>query len=199
MTWVILVMCCVAVGAAGPDARGLGRAQAAPPAPYVLMWPNPRTPQAATRVGLLYTPEMIETLTARLSSEAVPQRMADAVRQELAIVVMWDFPRAADEDPRIRPYRVAIVERGGSVVGDHIEPLWSLQTADELRQIDPTTRFREVGAMAAFPRTAFVPGRQIVLYSQTVDVGGGARYAERFGVIEWDGVHKVMSPPVGVR
>ena len=61
------------------------------------------------------------------------------------------------------------------------------QTADDLRQLDPTTPFDEVGVVAAF-RSAFVLGRFVNIYVNLPAEPGQQRGVQRFGLIEWSGV-----------
>lgn len=157
--------------------------------PFVLYWPT-KHGEAGQRVGLLYTPEMLANLTASQAPETPPPTLIiDAVRRQTPIVVMWTIPPMADSPPWPRPFSVAIVEEGDSVGAKlRIEPLWTQQNADELRRLDTHTSFHDVGVMAAFPRSAFVPGRIVVIYlrlptSQPREYRG----VQRFGLIEWNG------------
>ena len=143
-----------------------------------------RTP---TRVGLLYTPEHLADL-ARRSPKSVSARMAAAIRQQTPIVVLWSIPPNASVGLWPRP---VIVENGDAWAAPRIEPLWADQTADDLRQLDPTTPFEDVGVMAAFPRSAF--GRFITIYVDLPAEGGHKhRRVQRFGRIEWSGVQALQ-------
>lgn len=68
-----------------------------------------------------------------------------------------------------------------------VEPLWTDQGAQDLRQLDRATPFEDVGVMAAFPRSAFVPGRYVNIYRQLRSDSVATECIQRFGVIEWSG------------
>lgn len=147
-----------------------------------------------TSVGLLYTPELLATLVARRTPESVPARLAEAVRQQTPVVVMWKIPATADFGPIPTPYKMAIVEHdSGSPATDpnRIEPAWIQQDASELVQLDSRLRPEDVGAVAAFPRAAFLPGRRISLYSDYPIENRGLRVHSRSGRVEWDGRSRV--------
>jgi hypothetical protein len=117
----------------------------------------------------------------------VPARISEAVQQQTPIVVMWTIPPIADFEPWSRPFSSAIVEEGDSFGGkQRILPLWTQQSADELRQVDTRTAFQDVGVMA-FPRSAFVPGRLVTIYLRLPSEQGQLRGVQRFGLIEWIG------------
>jgi hypothetical protein len=184
--------CIVAALMSAPmvETKGLQGAKSSTPAdaPYVLYWPE-KAGDPRQRVGLLYTPELLAALIARQSPETVPTLISDAVQQQTPIVVMWTIPPMADSPPWPRPFSAAIVEEGDSVGGKlRILPLWTQQNAEELRRLDTQTSFQDVGVMAAFPRSAFVPGRIVIIYlrlptSQPREYKG----VQRFGLIEWNG------------
>jgi hypothetical protein len=95
----------------------------------------------------------------------------------------------ADSPQWSRPFSVLIAEEGDSVGGKlKVEPVWTLQNADDLRRLDNQTPFRDVGVMAAFPRSAFVPGRLVVIYLR-LPTSHPREYkgVQRFGLIEWNG------------
>jgi hypothetical protein len=156
--------------------------------PIVLYWPA-KHGDAGQRVGLLYTPELLANLIANQPPETASTLVNDAVKQQTPIVVLWSIPPLAGSPPWQRPFSAAIVEDGDSVGGkQRVLPLWTLQNADELRRLDTQTSFQDVGVMAAFPRSAFVPGRVAVIYlrlptSQPREYKG----VQRFGLIEWNG------------
>jgi hypothetical protein len=185
--------CIVAALMSAPmvEAKGLqgAKSSTAAYAPYVLYWPQkPGDPRPRQSVGLLYTPELLAALIARHWSESVPTRVSEAVQQQTAIVVMWTIPPNADSEPWERPFSASIVEDGDAFGGRlRIEPLWTLQNADELRELDTRTPFREVGVMAAFPRSAFVAGRLVTIYLRLPSEPGQLRGVQRFGLIEWNG------------
>jgi hypothetical protein len=169
---------------------GLGAATPAqtPDGPHVIRWHNPNGP--SRDVGRLYTPETLSRLTAQRPPDAIPPRIAEAIRQQMAVIVMWTFPPlAGDSTAPSRPYRIVIADHaGGATSPDRIEPAWIQQDADALREIDDRTTFQEIGASAAFPSSAFVPGRQVIFHSQPIVLeNGAARTTQVFGTIEWDG------------
>jgi hypothetical protein len=155
------------------------------PGPRVIWWYNASAGRK-TPVGLLYTNETLRSLAAAQPGGSVSPRIADAVRQQLAIVIMWDFPAVVGQEPWRRPYGMTIVERGSGPYGVRFNPIWVLQTADDLRAIDKETEFQDVGAMAAFAPSAFLTGRQILLYSAISSSPGP--HGERWGTIESDDV-----------
>jgi hypothetical protein len=159
------------------------------PGPYVVYWPgaSPAERKNPTEIGLLYTPELLGTLV-RKARGAVPSRVNDAIRQQTPIVVLWAIPPIAGTPPFERPFSAVIVERGDYSAVPRVEPLWVEQHAEDLRQLDPERSFREVGVMAAFPRSAFVPGRSVIIYRvlPPTEPGGGSG-VQRFGRIEWNG------------
>jgi hypothetical protein len=162
-------------------------ASAGPLEPLVLYWPT-KHGDARQNVGLLYTPELLANLIATQALETAPALIRNAVRQQTPIVVMWTIPPMADSPPWPRPFSAAVVEDGDSVGGKlRIEPLWTQQHADELRQLDTHTSFQDVGVMAAFPRSAFIPGRVVVIYLRLPSEPGRYRGVQRFGLIDWNG------------
>jgi hypothetical protein len=68
-----------------------------------------------------------------------------------------------------------------------MRPGSSDQVAGDLRQLDRTTSFEDVGVMAALPRSAFVPGRYVNIYRQLRSDSVATECIQRFGVIEWSG------------
>jgi hypothetical protein len=164
-------------------------------APYVL-----RMEPRGMSFGLLYTPEMLAAVVADKSPDAVPARIADAIRNGDAIVVMWTWspnPPPAGLSPR--PYKIAVVKDNPAMdvtgpaydpwnVPDRIEPKWIVQDAADLAQLDPRLERRDVAAMAAFPRAVFVPGRRLYLWlgpEQRPDLHFVAQ--TRWAMIEWNG------------
>jgi hypothetical protein len=166
------------------------------PEPYVLLWPDthqsPRPVERRTEVGLVYAPDVLATLVARRSQDAVAPRILEAIRERTPIVVMWEFPTAPAEPQAQRPYRVRIAERAQEEASA-LAPLWIQQDAAGLQELDSrlsTEIVRPgsgvgVGAMAAFPREAFVPGRLVHLESQRTrsEHGLWSRH-RRYGAIE---------------
>lgn len=49
--------------------------------------------------------------------------------------------------------------------------------------------------MAAFPRSAFVPGRFVNIYVTLPSEGGQMRGVQRFGLIEWSGLQPHHAVP----
>jgi hypothetical protein len=143
-------------------------------------------------IGFLYTPEVLAHLAAGRSQETVSNRIWDAVRNRTPIVVMWSLPSSSEFGSFPRPYRLAIVDQGGDIRGKHVDPLWSDQQAEDLRQLDPGTRFEEVGAIAAFPLEAFRRSRLVqIVSSPQENQGSGVRRAQAWAMIEWDGSNKL--------
>ena len=186
MTRVCIVAALVGVLLA--EAKALQHGTPPASAPQVIYWP--RVPdKPPTRVGLLYTPELLADL-ARRSPEAVSARIAEAISQQTPIVVLWTIPPNANSGPWPRPFSAVIVENGGMSCGTlpRVEPVWADQRADDLRQLDPTTPFDDVGVMAAFPRSAFVPGRFVNIYVSLRTEVAARECVQRFGLIEWSGI-----------
>ena len=154
--------------------------------PYVIYWPRvPERPP--TPVGLLYTPELLAEM-ARRSPDSVSARIRDAIRQQMPVVVMWTIPPLADTEPWPRPFSIVIVERGSEYSGvPRVEPVWTQQHAEDLRQLDRRTEFQDVGVMAAFPRSAFVPGRLVIIYLRLQPEAGLPSGVQRFGFLDWNG------------
>lgn len=183
-------VCIVAalVGVLLVEAKALQQGTPPSSAPQVIYWP--RVPdKPPTPVGLLYTPEHLADL-ARQSPEAVSARIAEAISRQTPIVVLWTIPPNANSGPWPRPFSAVIVENGGMSCGTlpRVEPVWADQHADDLRQLDPMTTFDEVGVMAAFPRSAFVPGRFVNIYVSLRTEVGAWRCVQRFGLIDWSGI-----------
>jgi hypothetical protein len=116
--------------------------------------------------------------------------MSEAIRQQTPIVVLWTIPPNANSGPWPRPFSAVIVENGGMSCGTlpRVEPVWADQRADDLRQLDPMTPFDDVGVMAAFPRSAFVPGRFVNIYVSLRSEVAAWECVQRFGLIQWSGV-----------
>jgi hypothetical protein len=101
---------------------------------------------------------------------------------------MWSLPTSPEFGTFPRPYRVAIVDRGGDILGKHIDPIWTGQEAEDLRQLDPGTHFEEVGVIAVFPVGAFRRGRLVQISSTSQgNQGERDRRAQAWATIEWDG------------
>jgi hypothetical protein len=139
-------------------------------APQKLWWPNAER-QSGTPKGLLYTPDLLTALVAGRPAEAVPPLIIEAIRDQSPIVVMWTFLDESSAKNLNRPFHASISEP--RAVGA-VAPLWEKQDAAELRAIDPSTRFGEVGVMAPFPRNTLQPGRLVFMYAQWPDDGTGA-------------------------
>jgi hypothetical protein len=104
---------------------------------------NPTDPQSIraddshrTVIGLVYSPELLASLGARQASESMNQRIAEAVRQETPIVIMWAVPIPPEVGPDPPPYKIAIMERGGPEDPNRIEPVWLQQDATALGQLE---------------------------------------------------------------
>ncbi len=165
------------------------------PAPYVLKM-EPR----GMSFGLLYTPEMLAALVADKSADAVPARIADAIRNGDAIVVMWTWsPNPPTPGLSPRPYKIAVVNHNPAIdvrdpgyapwnIPERIEPKWIVQDAADLTQIDPRVARRNVAAVAAFPRAVFVPGRRLYLWLGPEQLPDKSFHAQtRWATIEWNG------------
>jgi hypothetical protein len=152
------------------------------PAPYVVKAGN-------VPVGLIYSVETLAALAARQPA-GVSSRIAAAIRDQTPIVVMWTIPPSPDFGLPPRPYQIAIVERNRNEQAygnaSWSKPLWILQDAKELAQLDSRTQFDEVGAMAAFPPEAFAPGRKLVIYSDQRSDDGKGQHVSRVGLFDWD-------------
>ncbi len=157
--------------------------------PQVLYWEQHGQPNTGTAVGLLYTPEVLSALVARISPGTVPRAIADAIRQGTPVVAMWEFSVGPDLPQPQPPYQVAIVdERGGEEVA--AQPLWTQQRAGDLAPLDTrlTSTKDRMAAIAAFPASAFVPGRRVRLQSARMRTEvGRVTMHQRWGVIRWDG------------
>jgi hypothetical protein len=172
--------------------QSVPRANAA--SPQVIYWP--RSPNRSLNpVGLLYTPEVLANKASNASTP-VSTVIREAILQQTPIVVMWTIPPNPDFAPYPRPFKTVIGEDGsGSWNPRRVEPLWVRQEATDLRQLDPETLFEEVGVMAAFPRSAFVAGRLITIYTDLPSEPGRHRGVQVFGRIEWNGEQPVTSTP----
>jgi hypothetical protein len=163
--------------------------------PQAIFWPQrPDNPRPPTPVGLLYTPEVLAALAAN-SPGAVSARIEQAIREQTPIVVLWTVPPHANSEPWPRPFATVIVDGGGDSFGFpstgqgvRIEPLWVEQRANDLRQLDRLTEFVEVGVMAGYPRSAFVPGRLVTVYRRLPRELGRGTGVQRFGRIQWSGL-----------
>ena len=143
--------------------------------------------QHGTILGLVYTPDVLQALIARQPSLALPSRLRDAVRQQTPVVVMWDIPVAAELGPLARPLRMAVVSGNEDVFGglSRVDPIWTEHDATGLMRLDPDRQFGHVGAVAAFPNTAFGPDRHVVIYSEVQTRDGAWRGVTRAGTVEW--------------
>ena len=165
------------------------------PRPQVIFWPQSSDrPTPPTPVGLLYTPELLAVLAAE-SPASVSPRIDHAIRQQTPIVVMWTIPPTANSEPFPRPFSTVIIDARGDSFGFpspgqgvRIEPLWVEQHADDLRRLDARTEFVEVGVMAGYPRSVFVPGRLVTIYRRLPRELGRGTGTQRFGLIQWNGV-----------
>ena len=157
--------------------------------PIVIYAPgeSPADRKTPTQVGLLYTPELLTAL-AQQSPESVSARVRDAIHEQTPIVVLWTIPPIAGAPPLPRPFSAVIVERGGYSAVPRTEPLWIEQHAEDMRRLDPQRSFQDVGVMAAFPRSAFVPGHSVIIYRALPSTEPGrSTGVQRFGLIQWSG------------
>jgi hypothetical protein len=169
--------------------------QSAAAHPQTIFWPQaPNNPSPPTPIGLLYTPELLAALATR-SPASVTARIEQAIREQTPIVVLWTIPPPANSEPWPRPFATVIVEPHGDSFGFpspgsgvRVEPLWVEQHADDVRQLDRRTEFGEVGVMAAYPRSAFVPGRLITIYRHMPRELGRGTGVQRYGLIQWSGI-----------
>lgn len=155
-------------------------------APSRIYWPDADPLRTPRQVGLLYTPEVL-TVLAKRPGARVSDRISQAIRQGAAIVVMWAIPENTDVGPISGPFSSVIVEQASSWSVPRVEPVWVQQTAEELRQLDSETAFPNVGVVAAFPRSAFVPGRLVTIYKELPSDTDQRRGIQVFGRIEWNG------------
>jgi hypothetical protein len=150
--------------------------------------------------GLLYTPEVLAALVANKPPDTIPRRVAEAIRNGDAIVVMWALPLPPPVGTSLspRPYKIAAVNFNPAIsigtaetpwnIPERIEPKWIEQDAGDLAQIDMRNEFRDVGAMAAFPREVFMPGRRLYLWQGPETQADTSRVGQsRWAVIEWNG------------
>jgi hypothetical protein len=159
--------------------------------PQVLHWERNGRPVTGRAVGLLYTPDVLTALASRMPAGAVPTEIAKAIQQRTPIVVMWEIPTGRDYQHQ-RPYHIAIVEQDRPEAGAEgsIQPLWVQQEAGDLARVDGRLNSADmrVGAIAAFPAWAFVPGRLVVIHSTPEVRENGRRYSSQaWGVIRWHG------------
>jgi hypothetical protein len=151
-----------------------GRHSPVPTEPYVLR-------VGKTAVGLVYTPELLQVLVRPAGGRNVDIRVIDAIRNQTPIVVMWSVPVPSEVGPEPPPYTVVIIAGSDDArnVGGRITPLWVEHDASSLAALDNRVTTHQVGAVAAFPRSAFVKGRIIDMYS---DYPPNAETGEHRGV-----------------
>src|SRR5262245_27879299 len=58
--------------------------------PQVLYWEQHGQPKTGTAVGVLYTPDVLSVLASRMSADAVPPAIVDALQQRTPVVAMWE-------------------------------------------------------------------------------------------------------------
>jgi hypothetical protein len=182
----VVIATALATLAAAPSGAAQG-----PPEPQVLYWERNGQPGTGTAVGLLYTSEVLTALASRMPAASVPPAIARAIHERAAIVAMWEFPPSRDYQRQL-PYHMAIVEQHSPLAASEgsIQPLWIQQEAGDLARVDVrlTSPGMRVGAIAAFPASAFVPGRLVLVHSTPeVQEDGMRRLSQRWGVIRWDG------------
>jgi hypothetical protein len=147
--------------------------------PEVLYWrDSDAKPYRAT--GLLYRPELLSALIAGRPPETVPERIRQAVNEQTPIVVMWAIPDGPAAREAVALPRLFIRD---TTSGNRVEPVWETQDAADLRLIDPHTPFQPVGAIAAFPRSAFQSGRIVTIHAPLPDnpATGAHRAVQVFG------------------
>jgi hypothetical protein len=119
-----------------------------------------------TPIGLVYTPELLRALINDRQPGSLDPRIVEAVRQQTPLVVMWAAPAPMPpEIPTPPPPSIGITDRGNPASPVRFEPLWVQHDANNLALLDERVRASEVGALAAFVRAAFAPGREVCLYS----------------------------------
>ena len=119
-----------------------------------------------TPIGLVYTPELLGALINDRQPRSLDPRIAEAVRLQTPLVVMWAAPAPMPpEIPTPPPPSIVITDRGNSASPVRFEPLWLQHDANQLALLDERVRPNQVGALAAFVRAAFAPGREVCLYS----------------------------------
>jgi hypothetical protein len=156
------------------------------PQPQVLYWERDTRPDTGTPVGMLYTPDVLSALASRMPAADVPRAIAGAIEQRTPLVVMWELP-ATDPQP-LPPYGIAILDESGEE--GLIEPLWIQQHAGDIARLDPRVRSGNpvIAAVAAFPASAFVPGRRVLIRSLRQSTPSGSdTWTRRWGAIRWDG------------
>jgi hypothetical protein len=150
--------------------------------PYVLRAPD----NNRTAVGLVYTPSVLQALTAAKHTNDVAPRIADALRRQAAIVVMWRIPGMTGTTEERNGYKMAIVGRnaGGPASNPNaIQPMWTVQDAKLLSSLDGRPELGGVGAMAAFPVSALSSGSRVYIYTE-VPTDRAVRVDSRYGVID---------------
>jgi hypothetical protein len=153
-----------------------------PPAPYAIRASDPQR----TAVGLVYTPEVLAALIGDRAPASVDPRIAEAVRQQTPIVVMWGAPTPMP--PEIptppRPATILISDFTNPSSPVRFEPLWLDHDAKLLSVFDERVRASEVRAVGAFVRAAFAPGRDICLYYEHRPEKNRDRSQSRCGKME---------------
>ena len=145
--------------------------------PEVLFWRNSDgKPNRAT--GLIYRPELLAALIAGQPREDIPVRILQAIEQQTPIVVMWTIPPGPEE--LVGPPHMIVSD---TTSGSNVPPIWEAQDARDLRAVDPRTPFQQVGIVAAFPPSAFQPGRVVIIFAPLPDnpATGGHRRKQVFG------------------
>jgi hypothetical protein len=115
--------------------------------------------------GFYYSPQVLAALAAREDAVVSP-RLRTAIKQETPVVVMWNLAMGMMSEAT-RPYKLAVLESAGLYGSDPtgVQPLWIDQQAADLAQLDDRLTHKDIGAVAAFAREAFAPGRWVYLYS----------------------------------
>jgi hypothetical protein len=150
--WVVLLTVAAVVGA---SAQRSGNE----PHPQELRIVGPHQ----TVIGLVYSPETLAALVAK-SSQPAPAHVVQALDRRTPIVVIWTVPVPPELAQAPPPYKMTIVEHDPVEV-TKVDPVWLEHDPSDLAVLDGRVRSHDVGAIAAFPRSAFVRGRYVCLYS----------------------------------
>ena len=143
-----------------------------------------------TEIGVVYTPELLASLLASEQRKSVDATVTQAISEQTPIVVMWKAPLPPDVPALQLQWMVTIVEgRGDPVNPNRSDPLWIRTDPRFLAGFDDRLARRDVAAIAAFPRAAFVLGRVVFLYAKFPPdyERHVVRSIRRSARIDWDG------------
>ena len=118
---LVLVGVCAAHAGHGVFAQGVSE-------PQTLYWERNGQPNTGTAVGLLYPPEALASLAARVPPATVPATIVAAISQRTPIVAMWEGSTPPDPKPRA-PWSVTVVNEDGDAAFS-IAPIWIQQQAE---------------------------------------------------------------------